>query len=119
MIYNESGHLAREFVKRTDGAMVGINVGIPVPPGVVGFAGHKQSFFGDLHCMGREGFLFYTETKNVTSRWFTGTAIPAKFRTWDGTMARESASSTKAIDFTESASGECPRYLAHEYDSSV
>jgi malonate-semialdehyde dehydrogenase (acetylating)/methylmalonate-semialdehyde dehydrogenase len=38
--------------------------------------------------MGRDGFLFYTETKNVTSTWFTGTKIPAKVSTWDGTMTR-------------------------------
>jgi malonate-semialdehyde dehydrogenase (acetylating)/methylmalonate-semialdehyde dehydrogenase len=88
VIYTESGHFAREFAKRTDGGMVGINVGIPVPLGVFGFTGHKQSFFGDLHCMGRDGFIFYTETKNVTSTWFTGKEIPAKVSTWDGTMTR-------------------------------
>jgi malonate-semialdehyde dehydrogenase (acetylating)/methylmalonate-semialdehyde dehydrogenase len=88
VIYTESGAFAREFVKRTDGGMVGINVGIPVPLGVFGFTGHKQSFFGDLHCMGRDGFIFYTETKNVTATWFTGKEIPAKVSTWDGTMTR-------------------------------
>jgi malonate-semialdehyde dehydrogenase (acetylating)/methylmalonate-semialdehyde dehydrogenase len=88
VIYTESGHYAREFAKRTDGGMVGINVGIPVPLGVFGFTGHKQSFFGDLHCMGRDGFIFYTETKNVTSTWFTGKAVPVKASTWDGTMTR-------------------------------
>ena len=88
VLYTESGHLAREFAKRSDGGMVGINVGIPVPLGVFGFTGHKQSFFGDLHCMGRDGFIFYTETKNVTSTWFTGKKIPAKVSTWDGTMTR-------------------------------
>jgi malonate-semialdehyde dehydrogenase (acetylating)/methylmalonate-semialdehyde dehydrogenase len=88
VIYTESGQFAREFAKRTDGGMVGINVGIPVPLGVFGFTGHKQSFFGDLHCMGRDGFMFYTETKNVTSTWFTGKEIPAKVSTWDGTMTR-------------------------------
>jgi malonate-semialdehyde dehydrogenase (acetylating)/methylmalonate-semialdehyde dehydrogenase len=88
VIYTESGHFAREFARRTDGGMVGINVGIPVPLGVFGFTGHKQSFFGDLHCMGRDGFLFYTETKNVTSTWFTDKEIPAKVSTWDGTMTR-------------------------------
>jgi malonate-semialdehyde dehydrogenase (acetylating)/methylmalonate-semialdehyde dehydrogenase len=88
VIYTESGHFAREFARRTDGGMVGINVGIPVPLGVFGFTGHKQSFFGDLHCMGRDGFIFYTETKNVTSTWFTGKVIPAKVSTWDGTMTR-------------------------------
>jgi len=88
VIFTESGHFAREFTKRTDGGMVGINVGIPVPLGVFGFTGHKQSFFGDLHCMGRDGFIFFTETKNVTSTWFTGKTIPAKISTWDGTMTR-------------------------------
>lgn len=88
VIYTESGHYAREFSKRTDGGMVGINVGIPVPLGIFGFTGHKQSFFGDLHCMGRDGFIFYTESKNVTSTWFTGKAVPKKASTWDGTMNR-------------------------------
>jgi len=88
VIYTESGHFAREFAKRTDGGMVGINVGIPVPLGIFGFTGHKQSFFGDLHCMGKDGFMFYTETKNVTSTWFTGKEIPDKVSTWDGTMTR-------------------------------
>jgi malonate-semialdehyde dehydrogenase (acetylating)/methylmalonate-semialdehyde dehydrogenase len=88
VIYTENGQFAREFARRTDGGMVGINVGIPVPLGVFGFTGHKQSFFGDLHCMGRDGFIFYTETKNVTTTWFTGKEIPAKVSTWDGTMTR-------------------------------
>lgn len=88
VIYTESGHYAREFAQATDGGMVGINVGIPVPLGIFGFTGHKQSFFGDLHCMGRDGFIFYTESKNVTSTWFTGKAVPAKVSTWDGTMTR-------------------------------
>ena len=88
VIYTENGHYAREFAKNTDGGMVGINVGIPVPLGIFGFTGHKQSFFGDLHCMGRDGFIFYTESKNVTSTWFTGKSVPAKVSTWDGTMTR-------------------------------
>ena len=88
VIYTENGCFAREFARRTDGGMVGINVGIPVPLGIFGFTGHKQSFFGDLHCMGRDGFIFYTEIKNVTSTWFTGKQVPAKVSTWDGTMTR-------------------------------
>ena len=32
-IYTTSGRHAREFARRTDGGMVGINVGIPVPFG--------------------------------------------------------------------------------------
>ena len=33
-------------------------------------AGHKRSFFGDLHTLGKDGVAFYTETKSVTSVWF-------------------------------------------------
>jgi malonate-semialdehyde dehydrogenase (acetylating) / methylmalonate-semialdehyde dehydrogenase len=88
VIFTESGRYAREFARRTDGGMVGINVGIPVPLGIFGFTGHKQSFFGDLHCMGRDGVVFYTETKNVTTTWFAEAEIPAKISTWDGTMTR-------------------------------
>lgn len=88
VIYTENGHYAREFAYRTDGGMVGINVGIPVPLGIFGFTGHKQSFFGDLHAMGRDGFIFFTESKNVTSTWFTGKKTPAQISTWDGTMTR-------------------------------
>lgn len=88
VIFTESGHYAREFSRRSDAGMVGVNVGIPVPLGIFGFTGHKQSFFGDLHCMGRDGFIFYTESKNVTATWFTGKAVPKKAGTWDGTMTR-------------------------------
>ncbi|MDF1590525.1 MAG: CoA-acylating methylmalonate-semialdehyde dehydrogenase [Desulfobacterales bacterium] len=87
-IYTQNGHYAREFAKRTDGGMVGINVGIPVPVGIFGFTGHKDSFFGDLHVMGKDGFSFYTETKCVTSTWFPEDDSGCKkVDTWDGTMA--------------------------------
>ena len=51
--------------------MVGVNVGIPVPVSFFPFSGHKHSFFGDMHVLGMDGVDFYTETKCVTSRWFT------------------------------------------------
>jgi malonate-semialdehyde dehydrogenase (acetylating)/methylmalonate-semialdehyde dehydrogenase len=67
--------------------MVGVNVGIPVPVGMFPFSGHKNSFFGDLHCLGKDGYLFYTETKVVTTRWFDDVEKKAgKVSTWDGTI---------------------------------
>jgi len=88
VIYTQNGYYAREFAKRTDAGMVGINVGIPVPLGIFGFTGHKQSFFGDLHVMGRDGFAFFTETKNVTNTWFSEDEDfkACKVDTWDGTI---------------------------------
>lgn len=88
-IFTESGHFAREFAYRTDGGMVGVNVGIPVPVSYFPFSGHKNSFFGDLHCMGRDGVQFYTESKTVTCRWLKGSSKPQKVSTWEGTISRE------------------------------
>ena len=87
-IYTSSGHFAREFARRTDGGMVGINVGIPVPFSIFPFCGHKRSFFGDLHTMGKDGVAFYTETKSVTSVWFTEEHARQAVSTWDGTLTR-------------------------------
>ena len=84
-IYTQSGYYAREFAKRTHGGMVGINVGIPVPVGIFGFTGHKNSFFGDLHIMGPDGIRFYTELKSVTAHWFgEEEEVDCKVDTWDG-----------------------------------
>jgi malonate-semialdehyde dehydrogenase (acetylating)/methylmalonate-semialdehyde dehydrogenase len=83
-IYTQNGYFAREFSKRTHGGMVGINVGIPVPVGIFGFTGHKNSFFGDLHIMGMDGIRFFTEQKSVTTHWFDEEAEECKVDTWDG-----------------------------------
>jgi len=87
-IYTTSGRHAREFARRTDGGMVGINVGIPVPFSIFPFSGHKQSFFGDLHAMGKDGVAFFTETKSVTSVWFSEEDAKKEVSTWDGTLTR-------------------------------
>lgn len=89
VIYTQNGYYAREFAKRTHGGMVGINVGIPVPLGVFGFTGHKNSFFGDLHTMGTDGVRFFTEQKSVTAHWFSEKeAREAKVvNSWDGMIS--------------------------------
>ena len=87
VIYTQNGYYAREFQVRTHGGMVGINVGIPVPVGYFPFCGHKNSFFGDLHCLGSDGINFYTESKCVTSRWFDEEEMKReKVDSWDGTI---------------------------------
>lgn len=86
-IFTQSGYYAREFVRQTHAGMVGVNVGIPVPISVFPFSGHKDSFFGDLHVLGKDGVAFYTETKSVTTRWFAeGEAV--KMSTWEGNISR-------------------------------
>ncbi|MCL1991612.1 MAG: aldehyde dehydrogenase family protein, partial [Spirochaetes bacterium] len=87
VIFTQNGYYAREFSRKTHGGMVGINVGIPVPVGMFPFTGHKDSFFGDLHCLGKDGYRFFTETKAVTTRWFDEEDMKAeKVSTWDGTI---------------------------------
>ena len=87
VIFTQSGYFAREFVRNTHGGMVGVNVGIPVPIGFFPFSGHKDSFFGDLHCLGKDAYRFFTESKCVTQRWFDEEEKTNKsVSTWDGTI---------------------------------
>jgi malonate-semialdehyde dehydrogenase (acetylating)/methylmalonate-semialdehyde dehydrogenase len=84
-IFTESGYYAREFARRTHAGMVGI----PVPVSFFPFSGHKDSFFGESHVFGVDGIRFFTETKCVTSRWFTeADKKEKKVSTWEGTVNR-------------------------------
>lgn len=88
VIFTQSGYYSREFAKRTHAGMVGVNVGIPVPVGMFPFAGHKQSFFGDLHTLGKDGMRFFTESKCVTTTWFSEEEKKRqKVDTWDGVLS--------------------------------
>ena len=87
VIFTQNGYFAREFVRNTHGGMVGVNVGIPVPIGFFPFSGHKDSFFGDLHCLGKDAYRFFTESKCVTTRWFDEDEMKkTEVSTWDGTI---------------------------------
>ncbi|MDA8216204.1 MAG: CoA-acylating methylmalonate-semialdehyde dehydrogenase [Dehalococcoidales bacterium] len=89
-IFTNSGYYGREFIRRTHGGMCGVNVGIPVPVSFFSFTGHKDSFFGDLHILGRDGLAFYTETKTATVRWFSEEELgrTSRISTWEGTTNR-------------------------------
>lgn len=89
VIFTKSGYYARKFEMLTDGGMVGINVGIPVPSAYFPFSGNKESFFGDQHVLGIDGVRFYTRAKTVTSRWYNDENINNKqLDTWEGTVER-------------------------------
>jgi malonate-semialdehyde dehydrogenase (acetylating)/methylmalonate-semialdehyde dehydrogenase len=68
-IFTRSGAVARAFRQRVGAGMLGINIGVAAPMAFFPFAGHKQSFYGDLHATGKDAVAFYTEQKVVTSRW--------------------------------------------------
>jgi malonate-semialdehyde dehydrogenase (acetylating)/methylmalonate-semialdehyde dehydrogenase len=69
-IFTTSGGNAREFKRRAEAGMLGVNVGVAAPMAFFPFTGWKNSFFGDLHATGRDGVRFYTRQKVVTSRWW-------------------------------------------------
>jgi malonate-semialdehyde dehydrogenase (acetylating)/methylmalonate-semialdehyde dehydrogenase len=68
-IFTRSGSVAREFTQNATAGMIGVNVGVPAPVAFFPFSGWKNSFFGDLHALGKDAVHFYTETKVVTCRW--------------------------------------------------
>jgi malonate-semialdehyde dehydrogenase (acetylating)/methylmalonate-semialdehyde dehydrogenase len=77
--YTRDGSVAREFGRRIEVGMVGINVPIPVPMAWHGFGGWKSSLFGDMHAYGEEGVRFYTRQKSIMQRWPLGAREGADF----------------------------------------
>ncbi len=69
VIFTRSGAAAREFSRKVQCGMIGVNVGVPASMSVFPFSGWNRSFFGDLHVQGLEGIRFYTRQKVVFSRW--------------------------------------------------
>jgi malonate-semialdehyde dehydrogenase (acetylating)/methylmalonate-semialdehyde dehydrogenase len=69
-IFTTSGANAREFKRRAEAGMLGVNIGVAAPMAFFPFCGWKNSFFGDLHATGTDGVRFYTRPKVVTTRWW-------------------------------------------------
>jgi malonate-semialdehyde dehydrogenase (acetylating)/methylmalonate-semialdehyde dehydrogenase len=78
-LFTQDGHAAREFGRRVQAGMVGINVPIPVPMAWHGFGGWKRSLFGDTHAYGEEGVRFYTKQKSIMQRWSSSIGRGAEF----------------------------------------
>ena len=74
-IFTRDGDTARDFARRVQAGMVGINVPIPVPMAFHSFGGWKRSLFGDHSIYGPEGVRFYTRLKTITARWPTGIRV--------------------------------------------
>ena len=68
-VFTSDGNTAREFSRRIEVGMVGVNVPIPVPMAWHSFGGWKRSLFGDAHVYGEEGIRFYTRYKSIMQRW--------------------------------------------------
>ena len=70
-IFTENGAAVREYSRRVEVGMVGVNVGVAASPAYFPFSGWKDSFFGDLHVHGWDAVEFFTRKKTVTSRYFS------------------------------------------------
>ncbi len=68
-IFTRNVDAAREFARRVNVGMVGVNVPIPVPVAYHTFGGWKRSAFGDINQHGPEGVRFWTKVKTITQRW--------------------------------------------------
>ncbi|MFC5473231.1 CoA-acylating methylmalonate-semialdehyde dehydrogenase [Paraherbaspirillum soli] len=78
-LFTSDGNTAREFSRRIEVGMVGINVPIPVPMAWHSFGGWKRSLFGDAHAYGEEGIRFYTRYKSIMQRWPQSISKGAEF----------------------------------------
>lgn len=70
-IFTEDGAAVREYSRRVEVGMVGVNIGVAASPACFPFSGWKDSFFGDLHVHGWDAVEFFTRKKTVTSRYFS------------------------------------------------
>ncbi len=78
-LFTRDGNVAREFGRKVQAGMVGVNVPIPVPMAWHGFGGWKKSLFGDMHAYGEEGVRFYTKQKSIMQRWPESISKGAEF----------------------------------------
>jgi len=78
-IYTSVGQHAEWFSQRFSAAMVGVNIGVPVPREPFSFGGMNKSKFGDGDITGDGGIEFFTERKKVTSKW---TPPPTSASSW-------------------------------------
>jgi malonate-semialdehyde dehydrogenase (acetylating)/methylmalonate-semialdehyde dehydrogenase len=78
-VFTRNGDAARDFARRVQVGMVGVNVPIPVPVAFHSFGGWNRSLFGGHAIYGPEGLHFYTRLKTVTSRWPNSIRAGAEF----------------------------------------
>jgi len=77
-IYTMSGFMAEWFTKRFSAAMLGVNIGVPVPREPFSFGGMNASKFGQSGDITGQGAIsFFTRTRKVTTKW-----APPIVRTW-------------------------------------
>jgi len=75
-IYTAVGQNADWFCKRFDSAMIGVNIGVPVPREPFSFGGWNDSKFGDVDITGDGGIEFFTKRRKITTKWVPQQVVP-------------------------------------------
>ena len=70
-LFTNSASAIRYFRENIDAGMLGVNLGVPAPIAWFPFSGWKDSFYGTLHCNGKDAIDFYTHKKVVTAQYRT------------------------------------------------
>lgn len=70
-LFTNDASAIRYFRENIDAGMLGINLGVPAPLAWFPFSGWKDSFYGTLHCNGKDAVDFYTHKKVVTAQYRT------------------------------------------------
>tara|TARA_B100001971_G_C18268010_1_gene596238 strand:+ start:76114 stop:77592 length:1479 start_codon:yes stop_codon:yes gene_type:complete len=68
-VFTNNGALAEKVAKEANAAMIGINIGVPVPREPFSFAGMNTSKFGHGEITGEQSLNFWSNLKKVTTKW--------------------------------------------------
>ena len=87
-IYTSSGATAEYYSRRFGAAMVGVNIGVPVPREPFSFGGLEGSAskFGEHDITGEGGLAFFTRLRKVTTKWTTNPHAPPDAANFGGVM---------------------------------
>lgn len=68
-VFTSQGALAEKVIRKARSAMVGVNIGVPVPREPFSFGGMNASKFGHGDITGTSSLDFWSDLKKVTTKW--------------------------------------------------
>lgn len=97
-IYTTSGAAANYFQGRFRAAMIGVNIGVPVPREPFAFGGLSgtKSKYGDLDITGEGALEFFTNRRKITTKWPAHEGMNASGSVTNGTATSTHANTGNA-----------------------
>jgi malonate-semialdehyde dehydrogenase (acetylating)/methylmalonate-semialdehyde dehydrogenase len=68
-VFTQNGAMAQTVADNANAAMIGVNIGVPVPREPFSFAGINTSKFGHGEITGEQSINFWTNLKKITTKW--------------------------------------------------